>query len=113
MSLKKTRRRQSGGNFPFFTDDTKDKGTDEHAELEKEKGHMTAAMVRIRRRLEGYERKLASLAKQTATYEGLTEKYLKMYETYESTRDVLSGKEEVVEDLDEDLDEETEEPEEK
>ena len=93
MSAKKTRRRQSGGNFPFFADDNPEKGVNEHAELEKEKGHMTAAMVRIRRKLEAYERKLASLAKQTANYEGLTEKYLKMYETYENTRDVLSGKE--------------------
>ena len=45
MSAKKTRRRQSGGNFPFFADDNPEKGVNEHAELEKEKGHMTAAML--------------------------------------------------------------------
>ena len=117
---KTRRRRQSGGELPFFgsTFDSlfgSDKNkVNEEAELKKETENIQNNMDRLKRKLEAYERKMTKLESFLTHYQDLATKSLKMHAMYEGVLHTLQGKDEEEEDDDDDLgsmmDEDLEEP---
>ena len=106
----KTRRRQHGGNLPFFdkpmtswfSNDQQGK-VNEKAELDKEMGHLSNGMDRLKRKLEAYERKMTYFEKQLSYYQDLATNALKMHEIYENGLAALRGQQD---EADEEEDEE-------
>jgi hypothetical protein len=86
-SLNRTRKRQQkGGELPFFKwfkEEPANK-VNEEAELEKEMATIQAAMERLHRKLEGFERKMTMLKGHMMQYEKLTFKTLQLYKSYEN-----------------------------
>ena len=97
----KTRRRQHGGELPFFGNNSltawfspeKNK-VNEEAELEKETANIKNTMDRLKRKLEAYERKMTKLESLLAYYQDLATKALKMHSMYEGVLTTLQGGEE-------------------
>ena len=114
--MNKTRRKQHGGELPFFGNNsltswlTPDKNkVNEEAELNKETENIKNTMDRLKRKLEAYERKMTKLESLLTYYQDLATKALKMHDMYEEVLNTLQGTEEEreeEEDLgsDEDLD---------
>ena len=105
---KTRRRRQSGGELPFFgssfdsffgSDKNK---VNEEAELKKETENIKANMDRLKRKLEAYERKMTKLESFLTHYQDLATKALKMHSMYEGVLHTLEGKDEDEEDEDDD-----------
>jgi hypothetical protein len=111
----RTRRRQHGGNLPFFDKPmtswfSSEQGkVNEKAELDKEIGHLTSGMDRLKRKLEAYERKMTYFEKQLSYYQDLATNALKMHEIYENGLAALRGEQHEEEDEEEDDEEPYEE----
>lgn len=101
---KTRRRRQSGGELPFFDSlfGSDKKKVDEEAELKKETENIQNNMDRLKRKLEAYERKMTKLESFLSHYQDLATKSLKMHAMYEGVLRTLQGKEEEEDDEDED-----------
>ena len=95
---KTRRRRQSGGELPFFGNTTFDSWftsdknkVNEEVELKKETDNIKNNMDRLKRKLEAYERKMTKLESFLAHYQDLATKALKMHSMYEGVLHTLQG----------------------
>ena len=108
--MNKTRRKQHGGELPFFGNNSitswlnPDKSkVNEEAELNKETENIKNTMDRLKRKLEAYERKMTKLESLLTYYQDLATKALKMHDMYEGVLNTLQGTEEEREEEEDDL----------
>ena len=108
--MNKTRRKQHGGELPFFGNNsltswlTPDKSkVNEEAELNKETANIKNTMDRLKRKLEAYERKMTKLEALLTYYQDLATKALKMHAMYEGVLNTLQGTEDEPEEEEDDL----------